>query len=192
MISKKLHIILFLFAALVQLYIPAGMIIEREDVLKKGKEFRFRTAPIDPADPFRGKYVALDFRNNVYEDKQARKWYPNEEIYAEIVVNKDGFAEIAYISKTKPPEYTDFIKVKVLYVNSYNKVPQVNIAFPFDRFYMEETKAPLAEKQYLESLRDTNNVTFALVKIKEGTAVLEDVMINNISLKDLVEKEISK
>ena len=177
---------------MIQLYIPAGMILEREDILKTGKQFKFRTAPVDPADPFRGKYVALDFRNNIYEDRQKRQWVPNEEIYAEIVENKEGFAEIAYISKTKPPEYTNYIKVRVLYVNTNNNTSQVNIAFPFDRYYMEETKAPHAEKEYFESLRDTGKVTFALVKIKEGTAVLEDVMINNKSLKELAGKEISK
>lgn len=192
MISKKLHILLFIAVALIQLYIPAGMILDREDVLKTGKQFKFRTAPIDPADPFRGKYVALDFRNNIYEDIQNRRWLPNEEIYAEIVENKEGFAEIAYISKTKPPGYTNYIKVRVLYVNTNNNTSQVNIVFPFDRYYMEETKAPLAEKRYLESLRDTGNTTFALVKIKEGSAVLEDVMINKRSLKDLVKEGIPK
>lgn len=192
MISKKLHILLFIAMALIQLYIPAGMIWEREDVLNSGKHFKFRTAPVDPADPFRGRYVALDFRNNVYEDRQNRQWLPNEEIYAEITEDKDGFAQITYISKTKPPEYTNYLKVRVLYVNTNNGITYVHLSYPFDRFYMEETKAPLAEKRYLDSLRDTSDVTYALVKIKEGKAVLEDVMVNNTSLNDLVKKEFSQ
>ncbi|HUR30287.1 MAG TPA: GDYXXLXY domain-containing protein, partial [Saprospiraceae bacterium] len=53
--------IAFAIMVLVQLYVPASMIMESEKVLKEGKEFKFKTAPVDPTDPFRGKYVELNF-----------------------------------------------------------------------------------------------------------------------------------
>ncbi|MBK6341440.1 MAG: GDYXXLXY domain-containing protein [Flavobacteriales bacterium] len=53
--------LLFLGIALAQLAVPAWMIAGRERVLSQGEVFKFKTAPIDPRDPFRGEYVRLDF-----------------------------------------------------------------------------------------------------------------------------------
>ena len=56
------------------------------------------------------------------------------------------------------------------------------IEFPFDRFYMEESKAYDAELTYNRTLPDTSQVAYALVNIKNGESVLKDVMINGISI----------
>ena len=54
---------------------------------------------------------------------------------------------------------------------------------------MEETKAPEAEKVYREALRrDSIQNAYALVSVKEGGAVLKDVIINGVSIKALAEK----
>ncbi|HMB62545.1 MAG TPA: hypothetical protein VKN36_05700, partial [Eudoraea sp.] len=58
--------------------------------------------------------------------------------------------------------------------------------YPFDRFYMEESKANEAELTYRQSQRDTSKITYALVRIKNGEAVLKDVMIDGISIRELV------
>ena len=49
-----------------QLYVPASMILGRENTIKAGKEFQFRVAPIDPNDPLRGKYIRLDYEDNFF------------------------------------------------------------------------------------------------------------------------------
>jgi hypothetical protein len=58
---------------------------------------------------------------------------------------------------------------------------------------MEEKKAYDAEIVYNESLRDSiDHNTYALVFVKDGKAVLKDVLIDNISIKELVvEKEVN-
>lgn len=56
---KNLIILLFAILALAQIASPLSMIVKRELVLKNGIPFRFKTIPQDPADPFRGRYVAL-------------------------------------------------------------------------------------------------------------------------------------
>ncbi len=63
--TKKLLLVAFILVALAQLYVPTKMILNRENVLANGTDFKFRTAPIDPNDPFRGKYVNLQYENNV-------------------------------------------------------------------------------------------------------------------------------
>ncbi|MBD3630845.1 GDYXXLXY domain-containing protein [Cyclobacterium sp.] len=59
MANKKIVLPVFVLIALLQLYLPAKMILDREDILHKGKEYKFKTQPIDPNDPFRGKFIAL-------------------------------------------------------------------------------------------------------------------------------------
>ncbi len=57
---------------------------------------------------------------------------------------------------------------------------------PFDRFYMEESKAPQAEQLYWKAQRDSAQVVYALVSIGQGQAVLQDVIINDRPIIDII------
>ncbi|MCP3932456.1 MAG: GDYXXLXY domain-containing protein, partial [Bacteroidetes bacterium] len=65
---------------------------------------------------------------------------------------------------------------------------KLTIAYPFDRFYMEESKADDAEDIYREFQRDNRRAAYALVNIKEGKAVLKDVLIDGISIRELAKE----
>lgn len=65
--KKKILLLSFFLVAVVQLYVPSKMIWDREEVLRTGTEYKFRTAPIDPTDPFRGKYITLRFDDNTVD-----------------------------------------------------------------------------------------------------------------------------
>ena len=60
--SRTLILTSFIAVALIQLLVPAKMIWDQEEVMRDGKVFRFKTEPIDPNDPFRGKYITLSFQ----------------------------------------------------------------------------------------------------------------------------------
>ncbi|WP_422857727.1 GDYXXLXY domain-containing protein [Flagellimonas sp. S174] len=183
--SKNLVLPLFILVALAQLYVPAKMIWNNEDVLKTGKEFKFKTAPIDPNDPFRGKYIVLNFNNTRVPIPKDHDWTRGEDIYVSIKEDEEGFVSIHSIAKEKPEGKTDFVKAKVGFITSHNN-SQLNVDYPFDRFYMEEFKAPEAEITYRESRRDTTKTAYALVSVKQGDAVLKDVLIDGVSIKELV------
>lgn len=200
---KRERIIFFVFilVALVQLLMPAKMIFDREDILATGKDYRFKTKPVDPNDPFRGKYITLGFEENLVKDQSENDWQNSETIYVFLTTDIEGFARIVSISKVKPVGNVDFVEAKVSYFSFFdpmqaspdslnqsesNKNTDLIIEYPFNRFYMEEFKAPRAEKVYRESLSDSSNVTYALVKIKDGEAVVKDILINGISIKELV------
>jgi hypothetical protein len=99
-----------------------------------------------------------------------------------------GFAKISEVSKIPLNLTNDFV---VAEVGWYNKRTQkLNFNLPFNRYYMEETKAYDAEVAVRDLQRDSiPNNTYALVYIKDGEAVLNDVIINEISIKYYVEKE---
>lgn len=188
MANKKLLLVTFCVVALIQLYVPAKMIFDSEDVLTTGKEFKFKTEPIDPNDPFRGKYITLRFEENHMEQLTDTNWVANQDIYVELIRDVDGYAKIKTISKTEPSNTEDYVKSKVNYYSQFNE-KVVYIDYPFERYYMEETKAPDAEIAYRESARDTSQNTYALVNIKKGQAVLKDVFINEISIKTIVAQQ---
>ena len=178
--KKKILFLLFILVAIVQLFVPAKMILDREDVLKTGKEYKFNVEPIDPSDPFRGKYITLRFKDTKFDNYTDNKWIRNETVYVIFKLDKKGFAIIDSVSREKPIGTEDYLKTKIKYYN--------NVKYLFNRFYMEESKAYTAEVLYKESRRDTSKVTYALVNIKNGKAVLKNVLINGVSIRELVKE----
>lgn len=164
------------------------MILDREEVLNSGTEYRFKTAPVDPTDPFRGKYVRLTYKERRVNIDNESNWTSGEDIYVILSRDKNGFAKIKSISKETSQLNEDYFKAIVSVVTSDGS-NQLTISYPFNRFYMEESKALEAENTYRKSQADTSKVTYALVNIKDGKAVLKDVLIDGISLKEIVGKK---
>lgn len=183
---NKLIFPAFILFALVQLYVPAKMIFGREDILKTGTEFKFRTAPMDPNDPFRGKYIELEFSASTFETEEADEWIYEKEIFVSLSTDEKGYAKIESISREKPDGTMDYVIAKVSRIIT-STPKRVVIQYPFDRYYMEEYKAPDAEQVFRDAQRDDKQETWALVNMKNGEAVLKDVLIGGISIKDIAE-----
>lgn len=182
--NKNILIMLFLFVAMAQLFVPSQMIYNQEDIINTGKLIKFQCEPIDPNDPFRGKYITLNFKESGIKVKNVKEWNSNETIFAKIETAKDGFAKIKSISKTKPNDDSIYLKLKINYITEYDG-NKIHLDFPFNRFYMNENKAKNAEIAYAESTKDTTKIAYALVATKNGEAVIKDVLIDNISIKEL-------
>lgn len=182
--NKNLLITLFLFVVIAQLFVPSQMIYNQEDILKTGKIVKFQCEPIDPNDPFRGKYITLRFKESAIKVKNLKEWSSNETIFAKIETSKDGFAKIKSISKTEPIDNSIYLKLKINYIAEYDD-NKIYLDFPFNRFYMNENKAKKAEEVYAESTIDSTKIAYALVATKNGEAVIKDVLIDNISIKEL-------
>jgi uncharacterized membrane-anchored protein len=181
--NKNILIILFLFVAIAQLFVPLQMIYNQEDILNTGKIVKFQCEPIDPNDPFRGKYITLNFKENRIKVKNLKEWNSNETIFAKIETSKKGFAKIKSISRTEPTDNSIYLKLKINYIADYEN--KIYLDFPFNRFYMNENKAKNAEIAYAKSTLDSTKTAYALVATKNGEAVIKDVLIDNISIKEL-------
>lgn len=57
--NRKILLSVFILVAVMQLYVPGKMIFDNEDILETGIEYKFKTAPIDPSDPFRENTSSL-------------------------------------------------------------------------------------------------------------------------------------
>ena len=191
--NKKILLAIFILVAIVQLYVPAKMILNNEDILKTGKEFKFKTAPIDPNDPFRGKYITLRYDDNVTVFHATGDWEKGEEIYVTLEEDEKGFAKIKSVLHDKPSNTSDFVKAKVGYgIFKWQTSNRLIIDYSFNKFYMKETKAYDAELAYRDAQIEEDNITYALVSIKNGDAVLKDVIIDGVSVKEIVKNSSDK
>lgn len=189
--NKLITSIAFLLMAAAQLYIPWRMISTREDVIEGGTAYWFRTAPVDPNDPFRGKYVTLSFLDNSWITPDPDAWVNGDFVYVTVGTDSAGFAQITDISLTEPVDQTNYFGTTINYVLR-DTISRVYVDFPFDRFYMEETKAPVADSLYLEASRDTARTMLAMVMINRGHTVLEDVILDGVSIRDWAKKPPSR
>lgn len=184
---KTIYIfILFVLLAVIQLFIPAQMILNQESILKTGTAYKFKTQPVDPSDPFKGKYINLNYEIDSFKTNDSL-WQRNEPIYVYLVTDSLGFAKIDTVSRGVLTENNnDYIHAKAQWYTKYSGI--LNIDFPFNRYYMEETKAYNAEVAVRNRQQDSlSNNTYALVYVKKGEAVLNDVIIDGMSIKDYVE-----
>ncbi len=189
--SKKIILPVFILLVLVQIFVPAKMIWDREEIIDTGIEFKFKTAPVDPTDPFRGKYIRLNYDESLVEMESTEEWFRGEKIFVHLATDKEGFAKAMSGSKDRPSDQQAYIEAKVLYGNSINvrdSVRIVRIEYPFDRFYMEESKAYEAELSYNRIQKSDSSATYALISIKNGDAVLRDVLIDGVSISEIVKQ----
>ena len=176
----------FLILALIQWAVPGKIIWEKNEVLEKGKAYKFKTEPVDPTHPFKGKYITLNFSESSFTDTINRNLVGNDNIYLILSTDHRGFASIKDLSLREPKGNNGYIKATVYYASKEKDSITVHFRYPFDEFYMEEYKAPKAENIYRESTRDSLNTTYALVKIRNGDGVIENVFINDTPIGALI------
>ena len=172
----------FAVVALVQLAVPAGMIVRREWTLKEGKAYKFHTAPVDPYDAFRGRFVALSLEPN---SVSSEKDFPSRtKVYVTLEEGPDGYAVFTGAFLT-PPHDKDYIKAESL----YNNQGKLSLRLPFDRFYMEESAAPKAEQAYREHSRGKEHDAYVTIRVRDGFAVLENLYVAGKPIAEVVREQ---
>lgn len=187
--KKRILLILFACLVLVQLYVPASMIVKRELTLSEGVEYKFRAVPVDPGDPFRGRFVSINVENNKVPVSDNADYENNQTVYVQLEKDAEGFSKMISVSKEQPKN-SAYFKTKVLYMDRVGGgANTVNVKIPFDRYYMEEKAAPEAEKAYREKVKDAEKDVYVTVRIKDGFAVLEKLYINGVTIEEYLKKQ---
>lgn len=196
-------ILLFAAMVLAQWWVPVGMISGSNKILDEGTPMKFRCAPVDPNDPFRGKYIVLEFDIARFEMDTSHGFERGQEVYITFQKDSLGFDRIKEINADPVKLKGPYLKTTIDYINrnnsfelidqidttdvagkNLNKVEMDVISFdlPFRRFYLEETKAPQAEDLYRKGVNDTTGNTYGLVYLLKGEARIKDVMIRDTSV----------
>ncbi|MBK7384951.1 MAG: GDYXXLXY domain-containing protein [Flavobacteriales bacterium] len=195
----KRSTLIFLAIALVQLGFLAWMIFDHQRVLHDGEVFKFRTAPIDPRDPFRGEYVILNFEASIGEwpDPHAvldqvtdQGQYGRQRSFALIAVSDtSGYAVITGLVAVEPTSGA-FLPV-THYGEKGSMVDRVEL--PFRRFYLEEgdgaTTESMLTPQWENGERTEGLPAYALVRVYQGQAVIEDLIIGDRSIHEWLNEQ---
>lgn len=188
--AKSIYLIGFIVMVILQLLMPAKMIFQSEAALNKGKAFKFQTIPVDPNDPFRGKYMTLRYQANSISVDHMDGYEKGLKIYVLLEEDKDGWASVKDIRYDRPTETTDFVEAVISHASRDNEGMQhVRFEYPFDRYYLNEKVVEEVEKVYREATRQRNQNTYAIVRVRTGRSVIEDVMINGTSIKSYTERK---
>ncbi|HML88225.1 MAG TPA: GDYXXLXY domain-containing protein [Methylomusa anaerophila] len=178
--KTKTAILLFLFLAVIQLTVPLYMTWHWEDVLKNGHQFYWATAPVDPYDALKGRYIDLHFKEMSGPILDGSDFAHGQTAYAVIGERRDNKAYIQGIRANRPAG-EPFLRVKVLYVKKDQD--QAFVIVPFKRYYLPEDVAPAAETAYRTSAGKDG---VALVRIKDGYGVVEQLYIGDKTLLDVL------
>lgn len=184
--KKNLLFSVFAIMVLAQWLVPTKMIWDSESTLAAGTTYKFKTRPIDPSDPFRGKYVTLSYDASVFSTDSSNVFFQNQIVFATITNDTIGFAQILKLDTIAPP-HGQYVEAKVsnTYVDSDDQ-RKVFLKFPFEKFYVEESKAAAAEQAYWRASRDSSQQAYAVIRINDGNAVLQDVIINGKPIAAIV------
>jgi uncharacterized membrane-anchored protein len=174
---KSLRLALFAAVAVAQLAIPGSMIWQHHRTLIRGTVWKFRTAPVDPIDAIRGRYIALRFDAEEFPSQSPIA--STETLYALLKQGAGGFAEVDHVSTT-PMSGDNVIGVERV---AWSKGKQ-RVRFPFDRYWVTEENAPAAEKAYLENSRRGKQNAYVTVRVLGGHATLEQLFIDDQPLRD--------
>jgi uncharacterized membrane-anchored protein len=181
---KRFILPLFGLLVLIQWSVPFNIIWRKERVILAGKEYKFETQPIDPSNPFMGRYISLDFKLDTFTSTSSLQFKNDEAAYVELGENSKGFAFIKRVSKKPPSDNADYVEAIVTYTveTTGSSARMFRFKYPFDQFYMNEYKAPKAEALYRSSVRDSSMHTYALIKVLNGDATVTDVVVGGKSI----------
>jgi uncharacterized membrane-anchored protein len=174
---SKLRLIIFLVVAFAQISVPASMIWKRQRTLREGRLWKFRTAPVDPVDAMRGRYLALRFEAEEFPRSEALGF--GETVYVRLKEDANGFAVVDQVTEA-PTGGEDTVRAER---RGFYQGKQ-HVKFPFDRFWVTEASAPAAEKAYAEHSRREKIDAYATVRIMAGDAGIEELYIAGQPLRD--------
>lgn len=165
--------LLLVLTLLAQWALPAAQIIESERVLVQGHRYYLRTAPVDPVDAFRGRYVALDFPDARALPAPGLTLAIDDTVYLPLRTGDDRYAVLGPAQR-QPPAQGDYLRARVRLRNDDGSF---SVSLPFDRYYLREQDAPRVEQAYREASRNGGAGAYVAVRVRGGRALLEELYI---------------
>ncbi len=173
-----------------QVAVPVSMIVAREATLERGIAFKFETAPVDPVDALRGRFVALNFQERSVAVPPGLELERGQWVYVTVDVGADGLARFGDLYVERPEGEASYLRLRVL----HPATGTASLRLPYDRYYLDEHLAPAAERAVWRTSRATSDEdaprSYALVRVRSGRAVLEDVLVGEERLMDVARREL--
>lgn len=202
--KQKIALIVFALLFIAQLWVPARLIFHSRAAAAQGVSFKFKCAPYDPRDLFRGHYLRLNLAELpefTLPQSRIREFKANGASHGEYVGyftfarDGDGFAQIKSLDVHPPTQGDPFLELPFRVMSkSGDGNTAVKLTLPFDRFYVNETDAPALETHMREAMRPGNNPNenYLIVAIADGKYVVQDLYISGVSSQNLLHPPASR
>jgi uncharacterized membrane-anchored protein len=179
---KSWRLLVFALVGLAQCAVPASLIWKREQTLRHGSVWKLRTAPVDPVDAFRGRYVALQFEVEGQTISPPPNASYHQTVFVTLRQNPEGFAEIDQVNLSRPAG-DDFIEAQLM---------GKTISLPFDKYWVTERDAPAAEAAYRAQSRRGKQNAFTTVRVFRGDAALDQLYLDGVPLGEYLRANAKK
>ena len=186
--NKNAYWLLLGFMAVAQVVVPSYMIYTSEKTIEQGEVYNFELGAIDPYDPFRGKYIILNPKENFLTGYSAP--CVDCKLYATFFTDDRGLAQINSLS-TIVPHQSSYLTIDSFTASTSDMgTAGTVISYPFEKYFMNEHKAKPAEDLIRKMQRDTSIVTYAQVSILNGKAQVLRVMSGEHDIIDLLNRPV--
>lgn len=179
--GKTLRLILFIALALAQLAVAGRAIFLSEITLRTGDVFRFRLAPVDPVDAFRGRYIALRFAEDRVSVADEVPHLSQEKVYVPLVLDDEGFVTFGP-AVLEEPENAPYLHLQsgIEFLDEDGE-RRLSLALPFGRFYMTEKLAKEVDRSlWRRGIRPA----WVTVRVRDGLGVIEDLYIDGLPVRE--------
>jgi len=188
--TSRLIISAFILVALAQLFVPLQMISEQAGFAETGMEFKFKTDNrFNPdfngiSSDLNGKFIWLKFREDHIKITDKKYWEKIRNAYVIFTTDSDGFAKIKSVVTLKPGDTPNWVRARVN-VN-WKDSTRLNLYYPFNNFYIQDTKIKKVESIIKNSLCDTLKTNYLKIKIKENQFTAGELILNGVPFKELI------
>lgn len=175
---------LLALAAVLQWALPVSLAVQSERTLREGTRYYLRTAPVDPVDAFRGRYVALSFEGLRVAAPAGAGLQAGDRVCVPLTTGPDRFVRFG-APQREPPTQGDYLVARIAWIDA---AQVATLRLPFDRYYLEERAAPAAERAYRDAHRASaeRSDAYVSVRVRDGHAVLEELFIGNVPVRRLL------
>ena len=193
--SDIIRLVCYAAALVFILFYPVRTIQRFMFPAAKGIALRFPVTVYDPYDPMRGRYVRLSLTTgrDIVLPKKNRDldFRYRQKVFAVLDIRGESPKIVDLVAERKeippgafflPVQYLSFNRDYDTKTRKYLKTGKHHVRLPFERFYLNERKAPKAEK--LLQKRNTKAELLVIV-YPDGVYQVKDLFINGSSVRSL-------
>jgi uncharacterized membrane-anchored protein len=181
--NTRITLALLALVAAAQIAVPAGIAVQQEGALRWGRQIKVAIQPVDPSQPFMGRYVALQFRDLDIVNK-SEQFQDGENVYVALEEDANGFAHAKTVLAARPQDQP-YLPARIDWRGVWR------VAYTFNRFYLPESAAPEVDRQVAVRRRnrdailpDNERNAYVTVRVWKNTATLEQLYIDNIPVDE--------
>ena len=190
--TKKLIFGAFIIVAIAQLFVPWQMISQQPKLAETGVEFKFKIDSKAKSDnnwtgaSIRGKYIWLKFEEGQIKIANKKEWEQIQSAYVIFTKDSLGFAKIETVTKTRPPNSIEWVRART-WVH-WKDTTSLHLEYPFNMYYFKDTNPRDVEAILKKGLNDSLKVNYLDIKIRENQFFVNDLNIDGISFKEMMDK----